>query len=70
MISCNESIIHAVTTNGELFVWGNDPQNTGIMGIGKMSKIDSPIKVKFPNNGYEAHIRFVTTGQKHASAID
>ena len=40
----------------------NNKCNDWEMGIGKTSKIDSPIQVKFPNNGYEAHIRFVTTG--------
>ncbi len=68
MVSCNDSVIHAITgidniqlslnfqlENGELYTWGNDPEKLGTMGIGSRFHTDQPMKVKFETYGCGNH---------------
>ena len=56
--------------NGEVYTWGNDWSQTGVMGLGSTFSVDSPTKVEFGSTNREARIKYIHTGEKHAVAID
>ena len=53
--------------SGELFAWGFDKENTGILGLGDEVCVQDPKEIKFTES---PKILYVDTGSKHAGAID
>ena len=43
----NPLFILLLKDSGELFAWGSDIDNTGILGLGDIKHTESPVKVQF-----------------------
>ena len=73
-ISCNGLAVHGITSfddelkigNGELYAWGTDPCQFGVLGLGERSQSLSPYKMNFSS---ETKFISCSTGNKHSSAI-
>ena len=59
-------VIHAITQNGEVFSWGEDTQNYGILGMGKILTQSKPVK----NTNFRQKIYDIALGEKHCFAVD
>lgn len=56
----------ALATSGTVYVCGQDPKSTGVLGLAEISVQNSvePLKI------FGRTIKFVSAGDKHAGAID
>ena len=67
MVSCNCQVMHAITSKGQLYAWGDDPRNYGTLGLGNNESIPEPYPVQ---TLAKIAVKYVSTGEKHAAAVD
>ena len=67
-ISCNRDICHAITESGQIYSWGIDVEEKGLLALG-----NNIFHVKIPTlnkNLSKLKIQFISLSQSHAAGLD
>jgi alpha-tubulin suppressor-like RCC1 family protein len=66
-IACNKEVCHAISEDGQLYSWGDDSKQLGVLGLGYTNKTKIPA---INSNLLNKRIVSISMSDKHCCCYD